>query len=119
MACVPSPSCSACIGSPPCRPGTARVVRAPRAAGTRTARPCGQATPCPGVREEPAGYYLCDEGGRLAVYSCTADGVPRQRLELTDIYINLLPEQDALQFKAGYLVWDRQELETLLEDLGA
>lgn len=72
-----------------------------------------------GVREEPAGYYLCDEGGRLAVYSCTADGVPRQRLELTDIYINLLPEQDALQFKAGYLVWDRQELETLLEDLGA
>ena len=65
------------------------------------------------------GYYLCDEGGRLAVYSCTADGTPRQRLELTDIYVNLLPEQDALRFKAGYLVWSRQELETLLEDLGA
>lgn len=69
--------------------------------------------------EEEEGYYLCDEGGRLAVYRCTADGTPRQRLELTDIYVNLLPEQDALRFKAGYLVWSRQELETLLEDLGA
>ena len=76
-----------------------------------------------GVPQEEAGqeegYYLCDEGGRLAVYRCTADGVPRQRLELTDIYVNLLPEQDAVRFKAGYLVWSRQELETLLEDLGA
>lgn len=68
---------------------------------------------------EEEGYYLCDEGGRLAVYRCTADGVPRQRLKLTDIYVNLLPEQDAVRFKAGCLVWSRQELETLLEDLGA
>lgn len=75
--------------------------------------------PASGVALPQGGYYLCDEGGRLAVYSCTADGTPRQRLELTDIYVNLLPEQDALRFKAGYLVWSRQELETLLEDLGA
>ena len=69
--------------------------------------------------EQEEGYYLCDEGGRLAVYRCTADGAPRQRLELTDIYVNLLPEQDAVRFKAGCLIWSRQELETLLEDLGA
>lgn len=95
--------------------------------------PSGQAAPAdssPALRagtsladvaeeEQDTGYYLCDEGGRLAVYRCTADGVPRQRLELTDIYVNLLPEQDAVRFKAGYLVWSRQELETLLEDLGA
>ena len=77
----------------------------------------------PGVPETPAaqeeGYYLCDEGGRLAVYRCDAAGVPRARLELTDIYVNLLPEADALRFKAGYYVWNRQALERLLEDLGA
>ncbi len=73
--------------------------------------------PLAGVEEED-GYYLCDEGGRLAVYRCGADGVPRERLELTDIYVNLLPETDAVRFKAGYRVWSRQELERLLEDLG-
>src|SRR5699024_7247649 len=72
-----------------------------------------------GVEEEAAGYYLCDEGGRLSVYRCDAGGVPRQLLERTDIYTNLLPEADALRYKSGYYVWSLQELETLLEDLGA
>lgn len=99
----------------------------PRSASSR--RPASSGSSSPALRagnsladvpqEEEEGYYLCDEGGRLAVYRCSADGTPRQRLELTDIYVNLLPEQDALRFKAGYLVWSRQELETLLEDLGA
>ena len=59
------------------------------------------------------------EGGRLSVYRCDAGGVPRQLLERTDIYTNLLPEADALRYKSGYYVWSLQELETLLEDLGA
>ena len=71
------------------------------------------------MEEEAAGYYLCDEGGRLSVYRCDAGGVPRQLLERTDIYTNLLPEADALRYKSGYYVWSLQELETLLEDLGA
>lgn len=64
------------------------------------------------------GYYLCDEGGRLAVYRCGADGKPTQRLELTEIYVNLLPEPDALRIKQGLVVWGDQELASLLEDLG-
>lgn len=71
-----------------------------------------------GVAEEQ-GYYLCDEGGRLSVYRCDAGGTPLRLLERTDIYVNLLPEADALRYKSGYYVWSRQELETLLEDLGA
>ncbi len=91
----------------------------PPASSGQAASPSLRAgTAMSGVEEED-GYYLCDEGGRLAVYRCAADGTPRERLELTDIYVNLLPEQDALRFKAGYRVWDQQELERLLEDLGA
>ena len=33
----------------------------------------------------PQGFYLCDEGGRLAVYTCDADGQPLQRVELTEV----------------------------------
>ena len=87
------------------------------AAGSRPAPRGGAAVS--GVEEEAAGYYLCDEGGRLSVYRCDAGGVPRQLLERTDIYTNLLPEADALRYKSGYYVWSLQELETLLEDLGA
>ena len=72
-----------------------------------------------GVEEEAEGYYLCDEGGRLSVYRCDAAGTPRRLLQRTDIYVNLLPEADALRYKSGYYVWDRRELERLLEDLGA
>ena len=55
-----------------------------------------------GVEEDAEGSDLCDEGGRLSVYRCDAGGVPRQLLERTDIYTNLLPEADALRYKSGY-----------------
>ena len=37
-------------------------------------------------------YYLCDEGGRVVVWQCDADGTPVQRVLRTGIYVNLLPE---------------------------
>lgn len=64
-------------------------------------------------------YYLCDSGGRVAVYHCGADGSGQQLLELTEIYVNLLPENDALRLKNGIIVRTRQELDLLLEDLGS
>lgn len=63
-------------------------------------------------------YYLCDKGGRVAVYECSDGGVPGRLVELTDIYVNLLPEPDALRLKQGFTVQSAQELATLLEDLG-
>lgn len=67
---------------------------------------------------ESGTYYLCDEGGRVAVYTCSTDGTPMQRVELTNIYVNLLPEGDALRIKAGLTVHSEKELALLLEDLG-
>ena len=66
-----------------------------------------------------APYYLCDEGGRVAVWVCSADGTPLRRTELTGIYTNLLPESDALRIKAGFTVPNETALRRLLEDLGA
>lgn len=66
-----------------------------------------------------AAYYLCDRGGRVAVYACEADGTPGALVELTEIYVNLLPETDALRLKQGFTVQSAQELASLLEDLGA
>ena len=63
-------------------------------------------------------YYLCDEGGRVTVYQCLPDGTPGQRLEQTGIYVNLLPEGDALRIKHGLTVPSERELRQLLEDLG-
>lgn len=63
-------------------------------------------------------YYLCDEGGRIAVYQCLPDGTPGELLERTDIYVNLLPESDALRVKHGLTVPGETELRQLLEDLG-
>ena len=62
--------------------------------------------------ERTALYYLCDEGGMLTVYACGA------RLEETGIYVNLLPENDALRIKQGLSVYSETELRTVLEDLG-
>lgn len=64
-------------------------------------------------------YYLCDEKGRVAVYTCGEDNAPGELVETTDIYVNLLPESDALRIKQGLAVWSLQELESLLEDLGS
>jgi hypothetical protein len=64
-------------------------------------------------------FYLCDSGGRVAVYRCDTEGLPTELQELTDIYVNLLPEADALRLKQGFTVQDEQALAALLEDLGA
>ena len=43
---------------------------------------------------------------------------PADRLEETGIYVNLLPENDALRIKQGLAVYSEIELRTVLEDLG-
>ena len=63
-------------------------------------------------------YYLCDVGGRLAVYTCKADGTRDTLLRMTGIYVNLLPENDALCIKRGFTVTGDRALDRLLEDLG-
>lgn len=65
-----------------------------------------------------AGYYLCDTGGRVAVYACNADGTPGTLQQLTGIYVNLLPENDVLRIRRGIRVHSLPELQALLEDLG-
>lgn len=65
-----------------------------------------------------AGYYLCDTGGRVAVYACNADGTPGALQQLTGIYVNLLPENDVLRIRRGIRVHSLSELQALLEDLG-
>ena len=54
----------------------------------------------------------------LTVYACGADGQPADRLEETGIYVNLLPEGDALRVKQGLRLPSEIELRQLLEDLG-
>ena len=61
-------------------------------------------------------YYLRDSGGRVAVYARAGDETP---LAVYDIYVNLLPESDALRLKNGIAVAGAAELQRLLEDLGA
>ena len=67
---------------------------------------------------ETAPFYLCDEGGRVVVYRCDASGSPAERLLSTSIYVNLLPEGDALRIKQGLRLPSETELRKLLEDLG-
>lgn len=66
----------------------------------------------------PRQYLLCDEGGMVAVYTCGPDGFPALRVEQTEIYVNLLPEDDALRIKQGLPVTGEAALRQLLEDLG-
>ena len=47
-----------------------------------------------------------------------ADGTPVQRVLRTGIYVNLLPEGDALRVKQGLRLPSETELRQLLEDLG-
>lgn len=67
--------------------------------------------------DSPA-FLVCDEGGRVAVY-CIADGPPQAAPQVYDIYVNLLPEADALRLKQGILLAGPEEVQRLLEDLGA
>ena len=63
-------------------------------------------------------YLLQDKGGRVAVYRCDADGTPGALVTITEVYTNLLPENDVLRIKRGILVRSERELDLLLEDLG-
>ena len=67
---------------------------------------------------DAARYCLRDSGGRVAVYTCRADGSPGTLIRVTGIYTNLLPENDALRIKRGLVVNSPRELDLLLEDLG-
>ena len=64
--------------------------------------------------EEPAGYLLMDNGGRLALYAADGTGP----LAEYDIYTRLLPEQDFLALQQGVAVADEAELQKRLEDYG-
>ncbi len=61
-------------------------------------------------------YYLRDDKGRVAVF---ASGESETPLAVYNIYVNLLPQGDALRLKAGIAVTGEAALERLLEDLGA
>ena len=63
-------------------------------------------------------FFLCDEGGRVVVYTCTENGLPDKRLLRTGIYVNLLPEADAIRLKQGFYVSGETALRAQLEDLG-
>ena len=67
---------------------------------------------------DTARYCLQDSGGRVAVYTCRADGTPGTLIRVTGIYTNLLPENDAVRIKRGVTVYSERELDLLLEDLG-
>ena len=60
---------------------------------------------------QPTQYLLRDEGGMVA-------GSPTRLARQTDIYVNLLPENDALRVKQGMTVTGDAALQEVLEDLG-
>lgn len=68
--------------------------------------------------QQSTDFYLRDEGGRVVVYTCSDNGLPEKRLLRTGIYVNLLPEADALRLKQGVYVTGETALRALLEDLG-
>ena len=81
--------------------------------------PAGSETAAQAVPQtDTARYCLQDSGGRVAVYTCRADGTPGTLIRVTGIYTNLLPENDALRIKRGLVVNSPRELDLLLEDLG-
>ena len=67
---------------------------------------------------QPTQYLLRDEGGMIAVYTCGPDGSPTRLARQTGIYVNLLPENDALRVKQGMTVTGDAALQEVLEDLG-
>ena len=77
-------------------------------------------TPVPSEPDtgQPTQYLLRDEGGMVAVYTCGPDGSPTRLARQTDIYVNLLPENDALRVKQGMTVTGDTALQEVLEDLG-
>ena len=68
---------------------------------------------------QPARYLLRDEGGKVAVYTLGPDGFPTRLARRTEIYVNLLPKNDALRVKQGMVVTGEAALQKILEDLGS
>ncbi len=65
---------------------------------------------------QSADYYkLVDDGGFVSVIHMVEQ--VEESATKTEIYVNLLPEADALRIKQGYCVGDAQSLERLLLDL--
>ena len=67
---------------------------------------------------QPTQHLPRDEGGIAAGYTCGPDGSPTRLARQTDIYVNLLPENDALRGKQGMTVTGDAALQEVLEDLG-
>ncbi len=65
---------------------------------------------------ESAMYYLRESEGRVAVYETER---ARKPLDVTEIELCCLRAADRAMVKAGIPVLSRQELLTLLEDLGS
>ena len=68
------------------------------------------------ARAEDALYYLRESEGRVAVYETER---ARKPLDVTEIELCCLRAADRAMVKAGIPVLSRQELLTLLEDLGS
>ena len=68
------------------------------------------------ARAESAMYYLRESEGRVAVYETER---ARKPLDVTEIELCCLRAADRAMVKAGIPVLSRQELLTLLEDLGS
>ena len=59
-----------------------------------------------------------DSAAETPMPSCGPDGSPTRLARQTDIYVNLLPENDALRVKQGMAVTGDAALQEVLEDLG-
>lgn len=70
----------------------------------------------PSPTAAPQTYWLRDVGGKVAVYGSEHPGA--KPLAVYDIYVNLLPECDALRLKTGWPVTGEGQLQRTLEDLG-
>ncbi len=61
-------------------------------------------------------YQLVDVGGYVGVLH-VIDGAVEATAVPTDIFVNLLTEQDALRIKAGYTIAQEEQLTTALNTL--
>ena len=116
--CAPLPSPSACSLDGPAPAGASLLHRGDSAAETPV--PSGPSLAAQTLPDtgQPTQYLLRDEGGMVAVYTCGPDGSPTRLARQTDIYVNLLPENDALRVKQGMVVTGDAALQEVLEDLG-
>ena len=93
-------------------PGADSAAETPVPSGPRLA---AQTLHDPG---QPLQSLLLADGGKVADSACGPDGSPTRLARQTDIYVNLLPENDALRVKQGMTVTGDTALQEVLEDLG-